>query len=58
MQSTNTDSQSSNVNPSKKNTYEAPAIIYQGIITTRAGSNIGAGSGEGIVDPADLFGND
>ena len=39
--------------------YETPAIIYEGLITTRAGSPPGGGApdpGEGL-DPVDLFGN-
>lgn len=37
--------------------YEAPAIVYESIITTRAGSPAGATDGAGTgVDPADLFG--
>ena len=37
---------------------EEPAIIYDGSITTRAGSPLGGGDGNGAngVDPADLFG--
>ncbi len=62
MQLTNIDSQRLNVNRNEKPTYEAPAIIYKGIITTRAGSGgpVGdpSGSGESSVDPADLFGDD
>jgi hypothetical protein len=38
---------------SEQKEYEAPAIVYEGKITTRAGSPEGAGDG---VDPADLFG--
>ena len=34
--------------------YEAPAIVYEGLISTRAGSNI-VTKGEGAVDPAGLF---
>ena len=38
--------------------YEAPAIIYDGVIRTRAGSPAGfqRGTGQRGVDPADLFG--
>ena len=41
-----------------KKPYEAPAIIYNGVITTRAGSPTG-GDGDGAdgIDPADLFGD-
>ena len=37
--------------------YTPPAIIYDGAITTRAGSPLGGGNGDGAdgVDPADLF---
>lgn len=43
-------------------TYEAPAVIYEGLISTRAGSSIlgGAGSNsspDGSVDTSDLFDN-
>lgn len=42
----------------KQNRYEAPAIIFEGFISTRAGSVIGKnGEGENGADPADLFGN-
>ncbi len=41
--------------------YEAPAVIYESVITTRAGSPLSATDGEqdpsSGVDPADLFGN-
>ena len=37
--------------------YESPAIIYEGEITTRAGSPPGPGFEDPGVDPADLFGN-
>jgi hypothetical protein len=43
----------------EKKPYEPPAIIYKGIISTRAGSPavlVGDGEENG-VDPADLFGN-
>ena len=42
----------------KRTAYEAPAIIYETLITTRAGSPL-APSGADVdgVDPADLFGN-
>lgn len=36
--------------------YETPAVIYEGVITTRAGSPVGGGDSEKGVDPADLFG--
>jgi hypothetical protein len=41
----------------KQQVYASPAIIYEGTISTRAGSPITSGSPDG-VDPADLFGND
>jgi hypothetical protein len=42
----------------KRVPYEKPAIIYESVITTRAGSGItGAPEDEGgAADPADLFG--
>ncbi|MCA9873231.1 MAG: hypothetical protein KC441_06240 [Anaerolineales bacterium] len=46
--------------PNKTNIkpYEAPAVIYEGLITTRAGTPTGSGaSSDNAVDPADLFGN-
>lgn len=63
MQSINNkDPQPLTVNHSGQNMYEAPAIIYKGTITTRAGSfdpgGAPGGSAEGAVDPADLFSND
>jgi len=41
-----------------KKQYTPPAVIYDGAITTRAGSPLGGGDGNGAdgVDPADLFG--
>jgi len=40
--------------------YQSPAVIYEGTISTRAGSPIGpiAPSDERGVDPVDLFGDD
>lgn len=47
----------------KRAPYEAPAIIYEGLITTRAGSVLPAGKessdgggGGGSADPAQSFG--
>jgi len=38
--------------------YEAPAVIYEGLITTRAGTPTGSTDGDSnAVDPADLFGS-
>lgn len=37
--------------------YEAPAIIYEGELTTRAGSRIPGSDVDFDVDPAKLFGN-
>lgn len=37
--------------------YEAPAIIYEGEVTTRAGSRPGGAPIPSDVDPAKLFGN-
>jgi hypothetical protein len=39
----------------EKQAYEAPVVIYEGLITTRAGSPVGGG--DRSVDPADLFRN-
>lgn len=37
--------------------YETPAVIYEGFISTRAGSPLGKPSNNPAgVDPADLFG--
>ncbi len=36
--------------------YEPPQIIYEGEITTRAGSPLGSPGGVDGIDPADLFG--
>lgn len=39
-------------------TYEAPAIIYEGKITTRAGTPTTGGNNlSPNIDPADLFGD-
>ncbi len=35
--------------------YEAPAIIYEGAIGTRAGSPLGGTTGVDGIDPGDLF---
>jgi hypothetical protein len=41
----------------KRAVYETPAIVYEGLISTRAGSPlIVPDDGEGI-DPSDLFGS-
>lgn len=45
----------SNKPKAEKQAYEAPLVIYEGTITTRAGSPLGGGGDKG-VDPADLFG--
>ncbi len=37
--------------------YEAPAIIFETRITTRAGSPLSPDAGAEGVDPADLFGS-
>jgi hypothetical protein len=57
MKSTVQQSQQPTVNNENQCTYEVPAIIYEGTITTRAGSPTGGGDGGAGVDPADLFGN-
>jgi hypothetical protein len=43
----------------EKRPYAPPAIIYNGTISTRAGSPIGGSNDPeaGAVDPADLFSN-
>lgn len=37
--------------------YEAPAVIYESEIGTRAGSPLSNPTGVDDIDPADLFGN-
>jgi hypothetical protein len=37
-------------------TYETPAIIHEGTISTRAGSPFGNPGDDPGIDPADLFG--
>jgi hypothetical protein len=37
--------------------YETPQIIFEGEITTRAGSPLFGPDGDNAVDPSDLFGN-
>lgn len=39
-----------------KPVYEPPQIIYEGLVTTRAGTPEPPRPGDGGVDPADLFG--
>jgi hypothetical protein len=54
----NKESQQKRMQQEGKRPYEAPAIIYTGIISTRAGSPLGGGNSDPVgVDPADLFGN-
>jgi hypothetical protein len=36
--------------------YEAPAIIYEGLLSTRAGTFLPGSQNPDGVDPADLFG--
>jgi hypothetical protein len=43
--------------PKRDHVYEAPAVVYEGVITTRAGTPIGGEQDGADVDPADLFGN-
>ena len=40
-----------------KKQYEAPAIVYEGMIATRAGTPFFAPPDNNQVDPADLFGS-
>ncbi len=44
-------------NEDQRAPYEAPAIVYEGLISTRAGSTVTGGAGSDAVDPADLFNN-
>ena len=37
--------------------YEAPAIVYEGLLSTRAGTLLPGSQNPDGVDPADLFGN-
>jgi len=41
--------------PADRRPYEKPAVIYSGVISTRAGSG-GTGSVPDTIDPADIFG--
>ena len=43
----------------EKKPYEPPAIVYEGVVGTRAGStpNLAGDGEESSVDPADLFGS-
>ena len=43
--------------PEQVNEYEAPAVIYEGKLTTRAGTPINSGGSDGF-DPSLLFGSD
>ena len=54
---TTTEAISANITTSDNVLYEAPAVIYEGMITTRAGTPTGNPDGDRAVDPADLFGN-
>ncbi len=47
----------SNEKISERAPYETPAVIYEGLISTRAGTTV-LNSDDGDVDPADLFGSD
>lgn len=58
-----TKTQQNNIS-AKRAPYESPAIIYEGLITTRAGSvptspdnDGGGGGGGGGADPAQIFGS-
>ncbi len=44
-----------NVSIESRAVYESPAVVYEGKISTRAGSPLGPSGSDG-VDPADLFG--
>lgn len=46
----------SNYSPKRDQSYQAPAVVYEGVITTRAGSPFGNPDDAG-VDPTDLFGS-
>lgn len=52
----NADNQQENIQP-KENmaVYKRPLIIYDGIISTRAGSPLGNEPDANSIDPADLF---
>jgi hypothetical protein len=39
----------------ERTAYEAPAIIYEGTISTRAGSPVSNPSSVNDIDPAELF---
>lgn len=39
----------------EKTIYEAPAIIFEGVVSTRAGSPLGNPAGVDDIDPGDLF---
>jgi hypothetical protein len=43
----------------EKKPYEPPAIVHEGVVSTRTGSppNLTGEDGEPGVDPADLFGS-
>lgn len=43
--------------PPTKPEYEAPAVIYEGFITTRAGTPVSLTGNDTGVDPTDLFGD-
>lgn len=45
------------VKPEERIEYESPAIIYESVISTRAGSPLSNPTGVDDIDPADLFGN-
>jgi hypothetical protein len=55
MKSTQPEQTPSNAPKAAKQVYETPTVIYEGTITTRAGTPLGGGD-ENVVDPADLFG--
>lgn len=49
--------QSQEKQAAKRRPYEAPAVIFSTVITTRAGSPLSIGGDPEGVDPMDLFGN-
>lgn len=44
-------------NEQQRQAYEAPQIIYESRVTTRAGSPLSNPSSVDDIDPADLFGD-
>jgi hypothetical protein len=56
MKTTKQPKQKEQETPKERLVYEAPAVIHESLISTRAGSPFGNPNDNDTIDPADLFG--